>query len=75
MEMRRVLRVDGKAIIIDPRLAQYFLMTEQIARWGDPGYVGFYSPQEFHRLFMTANYDSFYWNEMLPCIGVSIGTK
>ena len=74
-EMRRVLRVDGKAIIIDPRLAQFFLMVEPLSRWSDPGYVGFYSPLEFHRLFMTANYDSFYWNEMLPCIGVSIGTK
>jgi ubiquinone/menaquinone biosynthesis C-methylase UbiE len=74
-EMRRVLRVDGKAIIIDPRLAQFFLIAEPISRWGDPGFVGFYSPEEFHRLFMTANYDGFYWNEMLPCIGLSIGTK
>jgi ubiquinone/menaquinone biosynthesis C-methylase UbiE len=74
-EMHRVLRVDGKAIIIDPRLAQFFLITEPISKWGDPGFVGFYSPEEFHRLFMTANFDSFYWNEMLPCLGVSIGTK
>ena len=33
-EMRRVLRVDGKAIIIDPRLTQFFLITEPISRWG-----------------------------------------
>ena len=74
-EMRRVLRVDGKAIIIDPRLTQFFLITEPISRWGDPGFVGFYSPEELHRLYMTAKYDSFDWNEMLPSIGLSIGTK
>jgi|SRR5579862_1722324 len=74
-EMRRVLSDDGKAIIIDPRLSQFFLATEPISKWGDPGFVGFYSPEEFHRLFLSANYDSFYWNEMLPWVGVSIGTK
>jgi ubiquinone/menaquinone biosynthesis C-methylase UbiE len=74
-EMCRVLSPDGKAIIIDPRLSEFFLATEPISKWGDPGFVGFYSPEEFHRLFMTANYDSFYWNEMLPWVGVSIGTK
>lgn len=74
-EMRRALSEDGKAIIIDPRLSQFFLATEPISKWGDPGFVGFYSPDEFHRLFMTADFDCFYWNEMLPWVGVSIGTK
>jgi ubiquinone/menaquinone biosynthesis C-methylase UbiE len=74
-EMRRTLIVGGKALIIDPRLSQIFLISEPIAKWGDPGYVGFYSAKELHRMFMTAGFSDFYWNELLPWVGVSIGTK
>jgi len=74
-EMRRALRANGKAVIIDPSITAWYGISEPIAKWGDPGFVSFYTVEEFHRMFANAGFSEYYWNEVLPGIGVSIGTK
>ena len=75
LEMHGALRVGGKAVIIDPGVTAWYRMSEPIARWGDPGFVSFYTVEEFQRMFASAGFSEYYWNEVLPGIGVSIGTK
>jgi ubiquinone/menaquinone biosynthesis C-methylase UbiE len=74
-EMHRVLNETGKAFVADPGPWWFNLISGPLARWADPGWVGFHTGEEFHFLFSKAGFSHFYWNEILPGIGVCIGTK
>ena len=74
-EMRRVLAPSGLAFIIDPGISWFNQLAEPLASWADPGWVSFYSAEDFHRIFMGTGFSDFYWTELLPGIGLSIVTK
>jgi ubiquinone/menaquinone biosynthesis C-methylase UbiE len=74
-EMHRALRARGKAFIIDPGPAWMKALASPMAKWADPGWVGFHTGAEFQDLFHRAGFSAFYWSEILPGIGLSIATK
>ena len=74
-EVRRVLNETGKAVIADSSVGWFTLLGKPLAEWGDPGWVGFYTGEGFQSLFREAGFSDYYWTEVLPGIGVCIGTK
>ena len=74
-EMYRALTEGGKAIVADPGPKWFNEMSAPLAKWADPGWIGFHTGEEFYSLFMEAGFSEFYWEEILPGIGVCIGTK
>lgn len=73
-EMRRVLVDGGKAFIADPGPSWYNILSAGLANWADPGWIGFHTPEEFRDLFLGAGFADFYWQEMLPGIGLGIAS-
>lgn len=74
-EMHRALNNQGKAFIIDPGPWWFNLISAPFAKWADPGWVRFHTGEEFQALFLEAGFSHFYWNEVLPGIGLCIGSK
>jgi ubiquinone/menaquinone biosynthesis C-methylase UbiE len=74
-EMRRVLRPQGTVFIADAGPPWMKLLGSPLAKWADPGWVAFRTGEEFQQLFAQAGFSGFYWTEMLPGIGLSIGRK
>ena len=74
-EMNRVLVRDGKSFVIDGGTWWANLLAAPFARTGDPGWVRFYTGEEFADLFMQSGFVDFYWEELLPGIGIAVGTK
>jgi SAM-dependent methyltransferase len=75
LEMRRVLLPGGHAFIVDAGPWWMKALGSPIAKWADPGWVAFYTGEEFRSLFDDAGFSSFYWTEVLPGIGLSVGTR
>lgn len=73
-EMRRVLVDGGKAFIADPGPSWYNVLSAPLAKWADPGWIGFHTPEEFRDLFLQAGFADFYWREALPGIGVGVAS-
>jgi SAM-dependent methyltransferase len=74
-EMNRVLVRDGKAFVIDGGTWWANMLAAPFARMGDPGWVGFHTGKEFAELFIRSGFGDFYWEELLPGIGICVGTK
>jgi SAM-dependent methyltransferase len=74
-EIRRALRVGGHAFIVDAGPWWMKAIASPLAKWGDPGWIAFHTGEEFQSLFREAGFSSFYWTEILPGIGLSVGTK
>lgn len=74
-QIRRVLNRTGKVFIVDNGPWWFNLMSTPIASFGDPGFVAFHTGEEFQRLFREAGFSGFYWEEILPGVGISIGSK
>lgn len=74
-EMHRVLNRNGKAFVIDGGTWWANMISAPFARRGDPGWVGFHTGEEFQMLFLKAGFSDFYWEELLPGIGICIGSK
>lgn len=73
--MHRVLRPKGLAFVVDPGAWWFNMISAPFAKWADPGWVGFHTNVEFEELFRKAGFSDFYWDEVLPGIGLSIGTR
>jgi SAM-dependent methyltransferase len=74
-EMNRVLVRDGKAFVIDGGTWWANKLAAPFARVGDPGWVAFYTGKELADLFRSAGFAEFYWEELLPGIGIAVGAK
>jgi ubiquinone/menaquinone biosynthesis C-methylase UbiE len=74
-EMHRVLNRDGKAFVIDGGTWWANTISAPFAKWADPGWVGFHTGEQFQALFRTAGFADFYWEELLPGIGICVGSK
>lgn len=74
-EMRRVLNSHGRAFVVDPGPWWFKLIGAPLAQWGDPGWVNFYTGEEFRDFFANAGFTDFYWTEILPGFGMSIAGK
>ena len=71
----RCLRPGGLYCVIDPGPEWYNRMSAPLARWADPGWIGFHTPRQFQKLFLDAGFASAQWIEVLPGFGVAIGQK
>lgn len=74
-EMNRVLVRDGKTFVIDGGTWWANMLAAPFARMGDPGWVRFHTGNEFANLFVRSGFADFYWEELLPGIGIAVGTK
>lgn len=74
-EFYRVLRPGGYAFVTDPGPEWYKRLSEGLAAWADPGWIGFHTGDEFQLLFQAAGFASYYWEELLPGIGLVIAMK
>jgi hypothetical protein len=50
-------------------------MSAPIARWADPGWIGFHTPEGFQRLFREAGFARAGWIDLLPGFGLAVGQK
>jgi SAM-dependent methyltransferase len=71
----RCLRPGGVYCVCDPGPAWYNTMSAPMARWADPGWIGFHSPEEFRRLFRQAGFARAAWVETLPGFGLALGQR
>jgi SAM-dependent methyltransferase len=62
----RVLRPGGLYCVADPGPAWYNAISAPIARWADPGWIGFHDPDAFQQLFEAAGFVRTGWVELLP---------
>jgi SAM-dependent methyltransferase len=74
-EAYRALNSGGKAFVIDGGTWWANMLSAPLAKMGDPGWVGFHTPEEFRALFLGAGFTDFYWEELLPGIGMCVGSK
>ena len=71
----RCLRAGGLYCVIDPGPAWFNAISTPFTKLGDPGWVGFRTPQQFRRLFERAGFVRTCWVEILPGFGLAIGQK
>jgi len=73
--IHRALRQGGVYCIIDPGPAWFNALSAPLAKWADPGWIGFHSPDAFRQLLLEAGFESASWQELLPGFGVAVGRK
>ena len=71
----RCLRPGGLYCVIDPGPEWYNQISAPIAKWADPGWIGFHTPQEFCALFRSVGFARVGWTELLPGFGAALGQK
>ncbi|MDQ3697400.1 MAG: class I SAM-dependent methyltransferase [Gemmatimonadota bacterium] len=71
----RALRPGGVYCVIDPGPEWFNAVSRRFARWSDPGWIGFHSPEEFRTLLLSAGFTRASWREVLPGFGVAVGQK
>lgn len=74
-EIIRVLRPGGIYCVVDPGPEWYNKMSAPLAKWADPGWIGFHTPNEFCALFRNAGFARVGWMELLPGFGAALGQK
>lgn len=71
----RCLRPRGVYCIVDPGPEWYTRLSAPLARWADPGWMGFHTPQEFRDLLAEAGFARTAWVDLLPGFGIAVGQK
>ncbi len=71
----RCLRPGGIYCVIDPGPAWYNAISAPIAKWADPGWIGFHTPEQFCQLLAQAGFARSGWIELLPGFGIAVGQK
>lgn len=71
----RVLRPGGVYCVVDPGLAWFNAMSSPLAKWADPGWIGFHTPEQFQSLFRNAGFVRCAWVDLLPGFGLAMGQK
>lgn len=71
----RCLRPGGLYCVVDPGPAWYNALSAPIAKWADPGWIGFHTPEGFCALFREAGFARAGWFELLPGFGLAVGQK
>jgi len=72
-EILRVLRPGGIYAVVDPGPEWFNRLASPMALYGDPGWIGFHTPEEFRTLFLNAGFARAGWVEVLPGFGVAFG--
>jgi ubiquinone/menaquinone biosynthesis C-methylase UbiE len=71
----RALRPGGVYCVVDPGPEWYTKLSAPIARWADPGWIGFHTPDGFRALFRDAGFARTAWIDLLPGFGLAVGQK
>jgi hypothetical protein len=71
----RCLRPGGVYCIVDPGPEWYNRMSVPLARWADPGWIGFHTPEEFRDLLSRAGFARTAWIDLLPGFGIAVGQR
>jgi ubiquinone/menaquinone biosynthesis C-methylase UbiE len=71
----RCLRPGGVYCVVDPGPDWYNKISAPIAKWADPGWIGFHTPEQFRSLMQNAGFARTGWQELLPGFGLAIGQK
>lgn len=71
----RVLRPDGIYCVIDPGPDWFNAMSAPLAKWADPGWISFHTPEQFRTLLGGAGFQRTGWIELLPGFGIAMGQK
>jgi ubiquinone/menaquinone biosynthesis C-methylase UbiE len=74
-EILRCLRPGGVYAIVDPGPAWFTRLSAPFAKWSDPGWIGFHTPEEFRALLLGAGFERFWWHEVLPGFGLAVAQK
>jgi SAM-dependent methyltransferase len=73
--IHRALRPGGLYCVVDPGPSWFNRMSAPLAKWGDPGWIGFHTPEEFRALLDAAGFARTAWVELLPGFGLAIGQR
>jgi demethylmenaquinone methyltransferase/2-methoxy-6-polyprenyl-1,4-benzoquinol methylase len=74
-EILRCLRPGGVYCVVDAGPAWFTALSAPLARWADPGWIGFHTPDEFRNLFTEAGFARTAWRELLPGFGLATAQK
>jgi ubiquinone/menaquinone biosynthesis C-methylase UbiE len=74
-EILRCLRPGGVYCIVDPGPEWCTRLSAPLARWADPGWIGFHTPDEFRTLLAEAGFARTAWVGLLPGFGLAVGQK
>jgi ubiquinone/menaquinone biosynthesis C-methylase UbiE len=74
-EICRALRPGGIYCVVDPGPEWFNRLSAPLAKWADPGWIGFHTPDQFRRLFGEAGFVRTGSVELLPGFNVCFGQK
>ena len=74
-EALRSLRPGGLYAIVDPGPAWYNAIAAPLAKWADPGWAGFHTPQGFADLLTGAGFARVAWFDLLPGFNLVLGQR
>ena len=74
-EIFRVLRPGGYYTVIDAGPEWFVERSSSLARWSDPGWIGFHTPEQFMALFRSAGFENAGWIDLLPGFGIACARK
>jgi SAM-dependent methyltransferase len=69
----RCLRPGGVYCVIDPGPAWFNRISAPLCRVGDPGWMGWKTPEQFRAMFESAGFVRTCWIPLLPGFGLAVG--